>query len=97
LHSGVTSIPATWTKYSVSNITGEYGYGNPPNNFRNGTKYMVWMHLANFGQGATYSTLVDDIVMANLTNPAQSFVYNKSVSLSKYGALMTSDINELGF
>jgi hypothetical protein len=91
------NVPAVWTKYTVSNITGETGTSNAPYEFRYGTAFIRWMHLNNLSQASTYVTLTDDIVIGNLTNKSQCLVYNKNVSLSKVGVLMTSDLNEMGF
>lgn len=92
-----TTIPATWTKYSVV-MSGE---GNNDIHgasvFRYGTKYITWMALTNYGQTGNYKFLTDNIIFGNLTRPGQGYPYNKHMSLQTLGLTKVSDMTEIGY
>jgi hypothetical protein len=91
-----TTIPNTWTKYSLT-LTGEgKSSGCGYNVFRYGTKYVTWMALANYGQSSTSIVYYDNIVFANMTNRSQTYAYNKHMSRAKLGTLNAYNFNELG-
>ena len=103
------SVSTSWERRSNILNTNQYGVRSSSCAFRPGTKYIQTMNLMNYGQDNNSALYFDNWRLINITDPGQSSPGNyesyaqtfndtfgqQGTRLTKEGALLTNDLNEI--
>ena len=103
------TISTSWERKSNILNTNQYGVRSSSCAFRPGTKYLQTMNLMNYGQDNNSALYFDNWRLINITDPGQSSPGNyesyaqtfndtfgqQGTRLTKQGALLTNDLNEI--